>query len=87
MYKRQHKEISRITAEELPWWLELIGTMIGAAAPVAGHTADGFCGIPNGEVLGRATVTELAAAALLGERPTADVLDGFAMLTLSLIHI
>ncbi len=76
-----HKEISRITAEELPWWLELIGTMIGAAAPVAGHTADGFCGIPNGEVLGRATVTELAAAALLGERPTADVLDGFAMLT------
>ena len=76
-----HKEISRITAEELPWWLELFGTMIGAAAPTAAHTAEGFCGIPMAQVLGQASVTELAAAALLGERPSADILDGFAMLT------
>ena len=76
-----HKEISRITAEELPWWLELFGTMIGAAAPTAAHTAEGFCGIPMAMVLGQASVTELAAAALLGERPSADILDGFAMLT------
>ncbi len=75
------KEISRLTAEELPWWLEIFGTLIGAAAPVAGHTADAFCGIPMSEVLARCTVTELAAAALLGESPAADVLDSFAMLT------
>ncbi len=75
------KEISRTTAEQMPWWLELFGTMIGAAAPVGGHTADAFCGIPMSQVYAVASVTELAAAALLGEPPDPGVLEGFEMLT------
>ena len=34
------KRISRITAECLPWWLQLFGTMIGASVPASQHRPD-----------------------------------------------
>ena len=39
------KRISRVTAESLPWWLQLFGTLIGASADAARHAAGRFCGI------------------------------------------
>ncbi|MFL5333431.1 MAG: CoA-binding protein, partial [Geminicoccaceae bacterium] len=65
----QRKRISRRTAINLPWYLALYGTLIGAAVSAEHHTADSFCGVPNDELLGTWTATELAGLALTGRRP------------------
>jgi len=75
------KRVSRVTVEELPWWMELFGTIIGAAAPVSAHEPDRFCGVTTAEVLGQGSLTELAAASLLGHVPSKDTVASFAMLT------
>ena len=41
------KRISRLTAESLPWWLRLFGTLIGASVDAPQHAAGSFCGIPH----------------------------------------
>jgi hypothetical protein len=74
------KRISRLTAESLPWWTTLFGTMIGASADASRHSAGGFCGFDTAELLGERTLTEIAFAALLNLKPTAD--DLFAFKTL-----
>lgn len=43
MYKR----ISRLSAENLPWWLQLFGVLLGASVPAARHEAEAFCGVAN----------------------------------------
>ena len=45
------KRISRITAECLPWWFQLFGTMIGASVPASQHRPNSFCGLPTQEML------------------------------------
>ena len=65
----QRKRISRRTAINLPWYLALYGTLIGAAVSAEHHTADSFCGVPNERLLGTWTATELAGLALTGRRP------------------
>src|SRR5258705_2819591 len=40
------KRISRQTAESLPWWLRLFGTLIGASVDARQHAPESFCGIP-----------------------------------------
>ena len=60
------KRISRLTAESLPWWIRLFGTLIGASVPAARHQASTFCGIATDELLGRRSLTETACLALLG---------------------
>jgi hypothetical protein len=74
------KRISRLTAESLPWWTTLFGTMIGASADASRHSSSGFCGFATEELLGERTLTEIAFAALLNFTPTAD--DLFAFKTL-----
>ena len=74
------KRISRATAESFPWWLQLFGTMIGASADAAQHAPGRFCGIGERELLGSASLGEIAFAALLGRMPGAD--DLFAFQTL-----
>ncbi|MBB5412678.1 succinyl-CoA synthetase alpha subunit [Paraburkholderia sp. HC6.4b] len=74
------KRISRLTAESLPWWTKLFGTMIGASADASQHGPDGFCGFATEELLGERTLTEIAFAALLNLKPTVD--DLFAFKTL-----
>ncbi|MBV9248103.1 MAG: hypothetical protein JO227_02495, partial [Acetobacteraceae bacterium] len=49
------KRISRLTAENLPWWIRLFGVLIGASAPASRHEAGAFCGVANQELLGRRT--------------------------------
>jgi succinyl-CoA synthetase alpha subunit len=74
------KRISRATAENFPWWLQLFGTLIGASADAARHEAGRFCGIAEADLLCRASLGEAAFAALLGRLPGAD--DLFAFQTL-----
>ncbi|MBL8481632.1 MAG: CoA-binding protein [Rhodocyclaceae bacterium] len=74
------KRISRLSVQNLPWWMRLIGSAIGASAPAAGHGPDGFCGMSEAALLETASVTEIAAAAVLGGVPGAA--DLFAFQTL-----
>jgi hypothetical protein len=74
------KRISRATAEGFPWWLQLFGTLIGASADAARHEPGKFCGIDEHDLLCRASLSEVAFAALLGRVPGED--DLFAFQTL-----
>jgi hypothetical protein len=74
------KRISRMTAESLPWWLRLFGTLIGASVDAPRHTKEGFCGVSAAEILERRTLTELACRALFNRAP--EPADRFAMQTL-----
>jgi hypothetical protein len=60
------KRVSRLTAESLPWWVRLFGTLIGASVPALRHREDSFCGVATSELLGRRSLTEAACVALLG---------------------
>lgn len=68
------KRISRRTASNLPWYLALYGTILGASVDGAKHEPDRFCGVPNAELLQGWTATEIAGLALTGGRPTPDQL-------------
>jgi succinyl-CoA synthetase alpha subunit len=74
------KRISRLTAESLPWWMQLFGTLIGASADAPRHEAERFCGFDNAALLGERSLAEIAFAALLGLAPRPE--DLFAFQTL-----
>jgi len=74
------RRISRLTAESLPWWMRLFGTLIGASVPAAKHTADRFCGIDMAEILERRALGELAFVALLDLEPKPADLFAFQVL-------
>lgn len=74
------RRISRLTAEALPWWLQLFGTLIGASVDASRHAPERFCDVAMAEWLGRRSLTELACTALL-QRPPGDT-DLFGFQTL-----
>ena len=74
------KRISRTTAESLPWWLRLFGTLIGASVDASRHEQEAFCGLPTPEIVERRSLTDVACRALFGREPEPD--DRFAMQTL-----
>ena len=74
------RRTSRLTVETLPWWMRLFGTLLGASVEADRHQADRFCGVPNEEILGRRSLTEVAYLALLGQEAQAE--DLFAFQTL-----
>jgi hypothetical protein len=74
------KRVSRITVENLPWWMRLFGTLIGASVDAAQHEAERFCGIAMEELLGQRSLTEAACAALIGGKPDEAELFGFQTL-------
>ncbi|NRF72383.1 CoA-binding protein [Aquincola sp. S2] len=74
------KRISRLTAESLPWWMTLFGTLIGASADAARHQDGCFGGFDDAALLGRCSLGEIAFAALLGRSPAEA--DLFAFQTL-----
>src|SRR5919112_4243354 len=74
------KRISLLTADTLPWWLRLFGTLIGASADANRHQEGAFCGIPNEEIVGSRSLTEIALTALVGAEPTPDRLFAFQTL-------
>ena len=67
------KRISRLTVESLPAWCQLFGTLIGASVDAARHEPTRF--VRRGRrptMLGRLSLTEVAYAALLGQRAGRD---------------
>jgi succinyl-CoA synthetase alpha subunit len=74
------RRISRLTAESLPWWLRLFGTLIGASVPAEQHAPDRFCGIGMSDILERRTLGEVAFVALLGLPPKPADLFAFQVL-------
>ncbi|MBI4206894.1 MAG: CoA-binding protein [Betaproteobacteria bacterium] len=74
------KRISRETARNLPWFLRLYATLIGASVSGARHEAGRFCGIPNQEILGSWSATDLAYLTLMGERANPERLFAFQVL-------
>jgi len=74
------KRISRLTAESLPWWTQLFGTLIGASADASKHESARCCGFDSAALLGERSLAEIAFAALLGLKPGPD--DLFAFQTL-----
>jgi succinyl-CoA synthetase alpha subunit len=74
------KRVSRLTAESVPWWLMLFGTLIGASCDAARHEPGRFCGFDSAELFGERSLLEIAFAALLGLKPQQG--DLFAFQTL-----
>ncbi|TMA32269.1 MAG: CoA-binding protein, partial [Deltaproteobacteria bacterium] len=48
----QRKLVSRLTAENLPWFVRLLGAAIGASVDAEQHRKDRFCGMPLEEIAG-----------------------------------
>jgi succinyl-CoA synthetase alpha subunit len=76
----RRKRISRTTAESLPWWMRLFGTLIGASVNADRHEVDRFCGIASADLLGKRSLTEVAYVALLGLTPQPANLFAFQTL-------
>jgi succinyl-CoA synthetase alpha subunit len=76
----RRKRISRLTAESLPWWVQLFGTLIGASAPAPQHAASTFCGLDARSMLNEHSLSEIGFAALLGLTPRAEDLFAFQIL-------
>jgi succinyl-CoA synthetase alpha subunit len=74
------KRISRETARSLPWHVGLWGTLIGASVEAARHEPERFCGVPNAELMGSWSATEIAYLTLIGERAKAADLFAFQVL-------
>ncbi len=74
------KRISRLTAEAVPWWTRLFGTLIGASVSAERHEADRFCGIVTADIVGKRSLTEVAYVALLGLEPAPANLFAFQTL-------
>lgn len=65
----KRRRISRLTAQNLPWFLRLYATIIGAAIPADQHEANRFLGMPVPELLAQHSLTEVAVRALTGTTP------------------
>src|SRR5712672_2378706 len=74
------KRLSRISAENLPWWLHLLGALIGASVSADRHQPHRLCGVSAQELLGKWSLTEFIYLALLGLSP--DSANLFALQTL-----
>jgi hypothetical protein len=76
----QRRKITRHSAENLPWWIILFGTMIGASADAKRHMPDSFCRISTVELICRSSLTEIGFAALLNLEPRPETLLAFRTL-------
>jgi hypothetical protein len=74
------KRISRLSVENLPWGIRLLGTLLGASVEAERHEAGRFCGVPTEEILGRRSLTEVAYLGLLGQEAGAEDLFVFQTL-------
>lgn len=74
------KRISRVTAESLPWWCMLLGTLIGASADASRHRPDSFCDFTTEDMLSARSLTEISFGALLNVAPGPDDLFAFSTL-------
>lgn len=74
------KRVSQLTAESLPWWMMLFGTVIGASCGEERHQPGRFCEFDTRDLVGESSLAEIAFAALLGARPQEGDLLAFQTL-------
>lgn len=74
------KKIARTTARNLPWYVRLFATIIGAAVDGSRLKSDSFCGVSTRKLVSEWSATEIAYLALLGEKPTPEKLFPFQVL-------
>ena len=74
------RRISLVTIYSLPWWMRIMGAMIGASVPAERHEPARFYGVPMADLLNSWSMTEVAALSLFGKRPSAA--DLFSLQTL-----
>ncbi|WP_027803596.1 CoA-binding protein [Paraburkholderia dilworthii] len=74
------KRISRLSAESLPWWIQLFGSLIGASVSADQHGPDSFCGVETKTVLEERSLGETAFRALFGLSPGTSDLFSFQLL-------
>jgi hypothetical protein len=74
------RRISLSTAWNLPWWMRLIGTLMGASVPAERHESERYCGVSNEELLRSWNLTEIAGLCLFGHK--LDTANLFALQTL-----
>lgn len=75
------KRISKTTARNLPWYLKVYATMIGASADGSRHQPDSYCGIDNTELVNSWNVGKIAYLSLMGETADDESLYSFQVLT------
>ncbi len=74
------RSISKVTLLALPWHSRVFSSFVGCSVPPSKHTADSFCGVKNGELIGGWTFTDAAFLALIGRKPTETERFEFSML-------
>lgn len=74
------KRISLTSAGNLPWWIRLLGLLLGASAPAAQHEPERFCGLERSAMLETLSLGEIGYRALLGQAPGAADLWAFQAL-------
>jgi hypothetical protein len=74
------KRLSRLSAENLPWLVRLLGTLIGASVAADQHGHDSFCGLMTQDILNYRSLTEVAYRTLLAREPREDELFAFQTL-------
>ncbi|HEY8099120.1 MAG TPA: CoA-binding protein [Burkholderiaceae bacterium] len=74
------KQISVISAYNLPWWLKIFGALIGASSQGKNHKRNHFCEVPQFELFNSKSITEIGYSALLGNTPTTPELFAFQSL-------
>jgi len=65
----RRKRISRLTAQNLPWFLRLYSTLLGAAIPAEQHEPGALMGMPMADWLASGSLVDLAFRALTGDTP------------------
>jgi succinyl-CoA synthetase alpha subunit len=70
----RRRRISLTTACHLPWWMRLLGTMLGSSVPAERHEAGRYYGVAMEEILNSWTMTELAGLSLIGSKPDPEQL-------------
>jgi succinyl-CoA synthetase alpha subunit len=74
------KRLSTITIRNLPWYVRLYGTLIGASVDGSQHGANSFRGVAMDEILDSWSLAEVAYLALMGDRPSEAQLFSFNVL-------
>lgn len=74
------RNISKLTIAALPWYSRIFSSFVGCSVPASKHTADGFCGVKNDELVSSWSFTDTAFLALIGRKPSDTERFEFSML-------
>ncbi|MEK6758889.1 MAG: CoA-binding protein [Deltaproteobacteria bacterium] len=74
------RTVSKLTIAALPWYSRIFSSFVGCSVPASKHTADGFCGVKNDDLINSWSFTDTAFLALIGRKPSETERFEFSML-------